>query len=73
MEIIKDLRLLKRMQKNGHITLHPQTGKTVTWYGQKSKAWYVDDATSYVFDFEGQRYELKYFDGCFYPFIVKKC
>jgi len=33
---------------------------------------YVDIANQpRVFDYKGNRYEIRYFDGCFFPFVVK--
>lgn len=68
--IVKDKLLLKAMQRKGHITLHSHTGKTVYWNGQKLIAWYVDDG-KYQFTHEGQKYETKYVDGCFFPYVFE--
>ncbi len=68
--VVQDKRLLNSMEKAGLITLHPQTGKTVYWNNQPIKAWYIDEAP-YKFEFGGNTYGQKYFDGCFCPYLVK--
>jgi len=68
--IITDKRLMNRMEKKGLITLHRHTGKFVYWWNQRIKAWYIEQAP-YKFDFEGQTYGYKYFDGCFNPYLIQ--
>ena len=62
------------MAKNGLILLHKDTGKKVRhWSGQMVTAYYVDDVCEGVkkpFEFRGRKYTLKYFSGCFNPFVV---
>jgi hypothetical protein len=51
--------LLTRMEKAGIIKLHENTQV----FG------YINDGP-HEFDFEHTVYNVKYFDGCFYPFVV---
>jgi len=30
-----------------------------------------DEGLPRAFDYKGNRYKINYFDGCFYPFVVK--
>jgi hypothetical protein len=71
MKIVKDLRTLKAMERRGLVTLHPDTGKVLRHpMGGKIRCWYVDEA-EFIFEYKGERYMRKFFDGCFFPFIVK--
>jgi len=62
------------MEKQGLIILDHNTGRTVThWSGAPTKAFYIEDRAAgvpSVFPFRGKTYEVKYFDGCFNPFVV---
>ena len=72
MKIVNHLSVLKAMEHAGHIKLHPDTGHLVKhWTGPKVTAYYVDhgDITT-QFEYKGKQYRLKYFDGCFHPFVV---
>ena len=70
MNILTDMRLLKGMAKQGLIILAGDTGKTVKhWSGQKVKAYYIASGP-YRFEYKGKEYAVKYFDGCFSPFVV---
>lgn len=58
--IVTDGRTLRGMEKAGHFQLvhkgHP----------------YVDEGKKpRVFTWHGRKYRIEYFDGCFYPFVVK--
>lgn len=68
------LSLLQGMAKAGLIVLHGDTGKQVRhWTGRTVKALYVSDVRPGVaqpFEFRGRKYKLRYFDGCFCPFVV---
>lgn len=81
MQIIQDMKLLREMAKAGHIVLHEDTGKKVRhWTGQMVTAYYIDGVmtnSSWKFRFrhltirgKGVDYAIKYFDGCFCPFVV---
>lgn len=71
-EIVNDIRLLKKMEKEKLIKLHFQTGTKIKGiYGGKSfTCYYIDEAPSY-FEYNNQFYGEKYFDGCFYPYLVR--
>lgn len=72
-EIIKSLKFLQALEKAGHITLHKDTGKKV-WGGNMAQcritAWYVDDGED-MFTYNGRMYKLRYYSGCFYPFVIE--
>ena len=71
-EVIRDIRILKAMQKEGHVTFHAQTGSKICGlYDTKLfTCFYVDD-TKPLFEFKGNMYGHKYFDGCFCPYVVR--
>lgn len=71
MNIVKDIRLLRRMEKAGLIELHPQTGKTVSHYGLKCTAWYIRNHEKDHFEYKGKKYEIQFMSGCFYPYVVE--
>lgn len=72
--VVPPVKVLRKMAKAGLIKLHADTGKKVGhWTGATTTAYYIDDACEGVtqpFFFEGLSYRLKYFDGCFNPFVV---
>lgn len=56
---ITDGRTLKAMERAGHFIL-PDKGHP-----------YVDNGNGpSAFTWNGRRYEIKYFSGCFFPFVV---
>ena len=69
--MVREIGTLKAMEKQGLIELHEHTGKKVTWYYGDVTAWYVQDGQR-SFEFRGKKYESKYVDGCFYPFIFEE-
>lgn len=75
--VVTNMRTLRAMSKAGFIKLSPETGKTVRhWTGQRVNARYVDCGgpkmpRSLRFEWRGVEYTLKYFDGCFCPFVVR--
>lgn len=71
MKVINNVPLLRAMAKEGCITLHPDTGQKVRhWTGQLVTATYVRGSSNSKFTYNGKKYCLKYFDGCFCPFVV---
>lgn len=71
MNIVNDLRLLKKMEREGLVECHRHTGRMVgALYGGEVRAWYVDEVAP-VFEFGGKTYGRKYFDGCFCPYVVE--
>jgi hypothetical protein len=70
--VVKNIPLLREMEKAGFVKLHHQTGKRVgLLYSSKTTvATYVYEAKNH-FVFLGKTYEEKYFDGCFMPFVVE--
>jgi len=64
-KLVNHLPTLKRLAKAGHITLHAQTGKKVSWYGQTTYAWYIEDYTSTAFG----EFVIEYRSGSFFPYV----
>jgi|CXWL01.1.fsa_nt_gi hypothetical protein len=73
MKVIQDMTVLKAMQRRGLIRFHEDTGKLVgqLFSNRKAKAYYIDGGPRTVFDYDDSRYQIKYFDGCFCPFVVE--
>lgn len=74
MEIVKNMRVLNSLQKAGLIKFCEQTGEIITtlYSNAKHKCYYIDEAVgSSSFEYRGKKYAVKYFDGCFNPFVVK--
>ena len=77
MKIVNHLKMLKHMASQGFIKLDPETGQKVRhWTGHTVMAYYVNDGDR-EFEFNGKpygapngRYGVRYFDGCFKPFVV---
>jgi hypothetical protein len=71
--VLTSMLVLRAMQKAGHICFAPDTGKKVRhWSGATVTAVYVDgppDGKPNQFEFGGIEWELRYIDGCFYPFV----
>jgi hypothetical protein len=72
MNIVKDMRTLKAMQKRGFVTFCNQTGSKIhgLYSSNMFVCYYVDSAKSH-FVYNGKTYTEKYFDGCFFPFVVE--
>jgi len=71
--VVPDLDTLKAMARAGLIKPHADTGRRVRhWTGQIVTACYVDGIGSSLepFVYKGRHYRLKYYDGCFSPFVV---
>ena len=61
-EVIQDKRTLKALEKRGFICeprhdVFPRCDEGQNYQGS--------------FEYKGNHYSLKYFDGCFYPYLVK--
>jgi hypothetical protein len=69
-DIIKDIRLLKKLGKSGLLELHEQTGTQVyvSWAHSYTKCFYIFGCSA--FNVDGFSFREKYFDGCFMPFLV---
>lgn len=74
MGIVRDYRTLRGMERQGFIVCRDGyerhwTGRTVRNYfvsvGPKLRNWWD------VFTYRGKRYQIKYFDGCFHPFVTR--
>jgi hypothetical protein len=70
MKIVNHLGMLKAMARSGHINLHPDTGyKVKHWTGTWVKTYYVETGQR-RFEYKGRIYGVRYFDGCYAPFVV---
>lgn len=67
--VVKSLSTLKRLQSQGHITLHSHTGKKVSSPFGDCFAWYIDDAVHRRFESGLYKYSVEYVSGCFNPFV----
>ena len=72
METVRNLNTLKAMQKKGLITFDNSTGDKIQGlYSSKTfTCYYVKDGSA-LFEYKGHKYGVKYFDGCFNPFVIK--
>ena len=69
-KMVRNMRMLRALQKAKLIVLHEQTGETVSWYGQKGKAWYIDDCVgSSSFEFNDYKFTVEYRSGSFFPYV----
>lgn len=68
MEIIKDLRVLKAIGKRCNIKFDEEYKYCIDYNGtttDKSDLWVNG------FNYNNNKYILKFFDGCFHPYLVK--
>lgn len=72
MKIVKNLNILKAMQRQGLITLHEQTGTKIQglYSNKKFTCYYISEGL-FNFEYNGKKYSTKYFSGCFCPYIVE--
>ncbi len=73
---VNNMNVLKAMQKAGLITFCKDTGKKVgmLFSHKKHTAYYIDEfkgIAGTVFTYNKKNYQVKYFDGCFHPFVVE--
>lgn len=61
-KIVKNLNTLKAMERKNLIKLHKDTSKGF---------YYIDDAINYFFNYKNNKYKIKFFDGCFCPFVIQ--
>jgi hypothetical protein len=75
MQVVRNVKTLKAMAEKGLIKLLPETGTKIKGlYSNKTfPCVYVDDYGDGVhggFEYKGVKYRLKYFSGCFYPYVA---
>ena len=58
MEIVRDLRVLKAIGKRFNLEF------------DKKFKYCLKDESEWIFIYKNKQYELKFFDGCFYPFLI---
>lgn len=67
--ILKDKRIMNKLEKSYVAVLCSETGKIVDWYYGPVKAWYVNECIP--FTVEDMEFRGTYFDGCFMSYITK--
>lgn len=69
--VINDIKLLRKFKKLNLVQFCPQTGTKIrALYDKKLfTCTYIDEAKPFVY--EDETYMEKYFDGCFYPYLIK--
>jgi hypothetical protein len=73
--IVTDYRILNAMERHGFIITCP--GKGRHWTGRIIRNYFVEDAGpklttwSQSFKYRGNEFRLRYFDGCFKPFVTR--
>ena len=65
-KIITDARILKALKNRGFIIDYDKKYKYVNAYN-----YYNSNKNIYQFYYKNKPYEIKYFDGCFSPFVVE--
>ena len=68
-QTVTNMVVLRGMEKQGLIKLHPQTGREVSSPFGQVTAFYIDEAIKKVFEYRGIRYREVYKSGSFYPYI----
>lgn len=68
--LVTDLSLLRAMEKEDLLEIHPHTGKQVTWNGVKLKAYYLQECLP-EFNYKGRKFKSKYISGSFYPYLFE--
>ncbi len=71
MKTVKNMNTLKAMQKKGVIFCNQTGSKISGLYSNKLFTCYYVDSAPLIFEYKGNIYGEKYFDGCFYPFVVE--
>lgn len=72
MQTVRNMNTLKAMAKAGFIELHKQTGTKIKGlYSPNSFTCYYVYEGHFNFWYKGEAYGVRYFDGCFYPYVVK--
>lgn len=70
-DIVRDVRVLRKLSLLGVVTLHEHTGEIVKHvWGMPVRAAYIDEAETFGVEGVGT-FHRKYFDGCFCPFLIK--
>jgi len=67
MEVIKDLRVLNAFKKYGLIF-----DKRFKYYIGNSYKTEIGLSTNTLFKYKNKEYQLKYFSGCFMPYLILK-
>ena len=73
--IIRDYRTLKALERRGFIIC--KDGRGHHWSGSTVRNYFVDPGPKLEhwfdrFEYNGKRYKIEYFDGCFHPFVVEE-
>lgn len=73
--IVNNINTLRGMARRGFISLHPMTWKVERhWTGMMVRNVFVQEVPgrqwNAPFEYKGKKYRLRYFEGCFHPFVV---
>ena len=72
MRTVTNMNTLKAMRKRGLVKFCGDTGSKITGlYGGRSFICYYVDGANINFTYKGGVYTQKYFDGCFFPYVVQ--
>jgi len=76
--LVPPSRTIRALAKAGFVELDASFGKKVRhWTGRLVTVYYVEDAGPKLpnwycgFEYRGRQYRLRYFDGCFKPFVCR--
>ena len=75
--IVSDHRILRGMETAGYIIRNGKPGQTERhWTGQQVPVITVSEGPKLThwyqtFTYKGVEYRIKYFNGCFHPFVVR--
>lgn len=72
MNVVQNINLLRKMRDAGHIRFHAHTGTLISglYSDDRFMCYYVDDSKYSTWEIGGKKYQLKYFSGCFCPYVV---
>lgn len=72
MKKVRNINTLRAMERRGFIKLHNQTGSKITGLYSKNTftCYYIDEGLSF-FDYNGKKYGVRFFSGCFCPYVVE--
>lgn len=70
-QVVRNISLLKKFKKLGFVEFHQQTGKKITglYSDEQFTCTYVWNG-KYSFEYDNEKYGIKYFSGCFMPYVV---
>ena len=71
-EVVRNINLLKKFRDKGWVKFCRQTGMKIHGlYDRKLFTCVYVDEVPKRFTYRGDEYDEKYFDGCFYPYVIR--